>query len=310
MLRHYTIPDLADYINWLYFFHAWNLPVKFAGIAHVHACDACRAAWIGSFDNSEKARATEAAKLYGDALKTLSRLTPYTSVQAVVKLYEANSNGDDVMLYDNGQRTMDNERSSAFPAENQWRLPLLRQQQPGADGFCRCLADYIRPLESGSCDKIGIFATSTHTPEATDDYQRMLTQTLADRLAEAAAERLHEEVRKKIWAYAPDEQLSIDELHAERFQGIRPAVGYPSLPDMSLNFVLNQLLDFSQIGVQLTEHAMMQPHASVSGLMIAHPQACYFSVGEISEEQLTDYAARRHMPPDKLRPYLAANLTK
>ena len=296
MLRHYTIPDLADYINWLYFFHAWNLPVKFAGIAHVHACDACRAAWIGRFDECEKARATEAVNLYSDALKTLSRLTPYTSVRTIVRLYEANSDGDDVVLYDDGQTA--------------GRLPLLRQQKPGEDGFCRCLSDYIRPLSSGCRDTIGLFATSAHTPDTSDDYQRMLTQTLADRLAEAAAERLHEEVRKKIWAYAPDEQLSIDDLHAERFQGIRPAVGYPSLPDLSLNFEFDKLLDFSQIGVQLTEHAMMQPHASVSGLMIAHPQACYFSVGPISEEQLTDYAARRHVPPDQLRPYLAANLTR
>jgi cobalamin-dependent methionine synthase I len=159
---------------------------------------------------------------------------------------------------------------------------------------------------------MGIFATSVdHGLECDfdhDPYQKMMVQLLADRLAEAPAEKLHEEVRRKDWGYAPDEHLSMEELHAERFQGIRPAVGYPSLPDTSLNFVLDELLHFRQIGIRLTESGAMKPHASVSGLMIALPEARYFSVGRIGEDQLCDYARRRGLPVETLRKFLSTLL--
>ena len=141
-----------------------------------------------------------------------------------------------------------------------------------------------------------------------DDYKRMLVQTLADRLAEATAEKLHEDIRKTTWGYAPNENLSVKDLHNEKYQGIRPAVGYPSLPDQSVNFVLNELLDMKQIGISLTENGMMKPHASVSGLMFAHPASCYFSIGKIGEDQLTDYANRRGMNIEEMKKFLAANL--
>ena len=144
-------------------------------------------------------------------------------------------------------------------------------------------------------------------PDA-DAYLHLLCQTLADRLAEAAIECAHQAIRKSYWGYASTEQLSIAELHAERFQGIRPAVGYPSLPDQSLNFDLDALLDFSTIGITLTEHGAMRPHASVSGLMMAHPEARYFSIGCIGNDQLCDYAQRKGRTPEEMRPYLAANL--
>jgi cobalamin-dependent methionine synthase I len=137
-----------------------------------------------------------------------------------------------------------------------------------------------------------------------DPYQKMMMQLLADRLAEAAAERMHEEVRKHYWGYASEENLTIAEMQQERFQGIRPAVGYPSLPDMSLNFLLDDLLDMQQVGIRLTESGMMCPHASVSGLMFAHPQARYFDVGRIGDDQLADYARRRGLPADDLRRFL------
>jgi cobalamin-dependent methionine synthase I len=161
-------------------------------------------------------------------------------------------------------------------------------------------------------DKIGLFATSVDAgmenlyPE--DNYRQLLVQTLADRLAEATAEKMHETIRKEIWGYAPDEQLSIRQLHNEEFQGIRPAVGYPSLPDQSVNFLLDQLLDMKQIGIRLTENGMMQPHASVSGLMFAHPASRYFSVGKIDEEQLENYASRRGMQVDEMRRFLGVNI--
>ena len=158
-------------------------------------------------------------------------------------------------------------------------------------------------------DKIGIFATSTsidvHKTFPEDDYNQMLLQTLADRLAEAGAERLHEEVRKTLWGYAPNEQLTIAELHQEKFQGIRPAVGYPCLPDISINFLLDTLIGFKSIGVTLTTSAMMQPHASVSGLMISLPQAHYFPVGKIGPDQLADYARRRQLPPEEIHKYIS-----
>jgi cobalamin-dependent methionine synthase I len=136
----------------------------------------------------------------------------------------------------------------------------------------------------------------------------MMAQLLADRLAEAAAEKLHESVRRDYWGYAPEEQLSVEALHQERFQGLRPAVGYPSLPDASINFLLDRVLGFPQIGIRLTESGAMRPHASVSGLMLAHPEARYFSVGKIGPDQLADYARRRGIPVEVARRFLAANL--
>ena len=295
MHHRYRISDIIDYINWLYFFHAWGLPMKFASIAKVHACDACRASWVASFPLEEQVKAKEAARLYVDAQRQLSRLTPYTTIHAKVELFDANAQGDDIVIHFNKD-----------DKEEQFLLPMLRQQQPDADGFCLCLADFLRPIEQGKADCIGVFATSVSSMPATgDDYASLLTQTLFDRLAEAAAERLHQQVRTELWGYAPEEQLTMEELHQEKFQGIRPAVGYPSLPDISINFLIDRLISFESIGVTLTEHGMMRPHASVSGLMFAHPQAHYFSIGEISEEQLQDYAQRRNLPADELRKYLS-----
>ncbi len=294
VVHHYHIRDIAPYINWTYFFHAWSFPLKYASIAHVHGCDACRASWISGFPETERQRASEAVKLLKDASKMLSKLDAYYETSAVFRLFAANSEGDDIVIC------------------NGTRLPMLRQQVADTEGYCLCLSDFIRPKESGIHDKIGIFATSVDAEMerlyADDAYNRMLAQTLADRLAEAAAERMHEEVRKEAWGYAPNEKLTMDELHREKFQGIRPAVGYPCLPDISLNFVLDELLDFSQIGVKLTEHGMMCPHASVSGLMLSHPQSHYFAVGPIDETQLSDYACRRGMSKADLRKYLMKNI--
>ena len=300
---HYKIAEVAPYINWLYFFHAWNFPARFAAIANIHGCDSCRASWLASFPEEERAKAAEAMQLHKEAERMLTALDS-RGYQAHVRfgLFECNSDGEDVMIHHSSSDT----RHSS--------LSFLRQQQPPF----LCLADFIRPVNAeGLRDKIGVFAACADetieqlyaegTAEA-DAYKHLLCQTLADRLAEAAIERAHEAIRKFYWGYAPDEQLSIADLHAERFQGIRPAVGYPSLPDQSLNFDLNQLIDFSAIGIRLTEHGAMQPHASVSGLMISHPEARYFSIGKIGEDQFLDYAQRKGRSPEEMRPYLAANL--
>lgn len=141
-----------------------------------------------------------------------------------------------------------------------------------------------------------------------DPYKHLLVQTLSDRLAEAATEKMHEYVRKEAWGYAKEENLTIPELLVEKYQGIRPAVGYPSLPDQSINFLLNELLDMRQIGISLTENGAMYPHASVCGLMFAHPASEYFSVGKIGEDQLLNYATRRGKSVEEMRKFLVANL--
>lgn len=174
------------------------------------------------------------------------------------------------------------------------------------------LSDFVRPLSSGKADTVGVFAATvagdTDSLYTDDPYQHLLVQTLADRLAEAATEKMHEYIRKNTWGYVPNETLSIAELLQEKFQGIRPAVGYPSLPDQSVNFLIDQLLDLEQIGITLTTNGAMHPHASVSGLMLAHPAARYFSVGHIDQEQLEDYARRRGMPIEQMRKFLSSNL--
>ena len=241
-----------------------------------------------------KAKDTQ-LELRSEAEKLLADMEGRYHTRAVFALCEANSEGDDIIV-------------------NGTRVPMLRQQKviPGKPNLC--LADFIRPASSGIKDAIGLFATSVDAAFTSnneeDPYQRMLSQTLADRLAEATAEKFHEDVRKKYWGYAADEQLTIKDLLAERYQGIRPAVGYPSIPDTSMNFLLYELLDMKGIGINLTESGMMVPHASVSGFMFAHPQSRYFDLGKIDDEQLEDYAHRRNKPVEELRKYLTSTLLK
>lgn len=287
IIRSYSIEEVTPYINWIYFFHAWGMEPRFASIAEVHDCPACRTRWIATFAPEEQAKAREAATLYTAAIALLRHWTDGVKCQAICLLTKANSEGDDILI------------------EGHTRLPLLRQQQAGKSGYTLCLSDFVRPTASGVPDTIGLFATAAHVPPCDNT---LLASTLADRLAEATAERLHEEVRKYHWGYAREEQLTMRELHAEAFQGIRPAVGYPSLPDQSVNFILDDLLDFSQIGITLSENGAMKPSSSVSGLMIAHPQAHYFAIGTIGTDQLRDYARRRDLKIEKLRSFLASNL--
>ena len=293
MIKHYRIHEVSEYINWIYFFHAWGFQPRYAAIANIHGCDACRALWLANFPENERAKAAEAMQLFKEANRMLARLDEQYRTHAIFRLMEANSEENDVWL-------------------EGVRFPFLRQQTVKEGEPYLCLSDFIRPLSSGIKDRIGLFATSVDADMQNlfpdDNYQQLLVQTLADRLAEATAEKMHETVRKEIWAYAPDEDLSIRQLHNEEYQGIRPAVGYPSLPDQSVNFLLDELLDMQQIGIRLTENGMMQPHASVSGLMFAHPASRYFSIGKIDEQQLNDYAIRRGISPDEIRKFLGANL--
>lgn len=290
----YHIHDLAEYINWIYFFHAWGFQPRFATIAEIHGCMACQEGWTNSFPETERTKAREAIKLYHEAVQMLNELEGKYHIYAIYRLMNANADGDNLIL-------------------EGLRFPLLRQQTRihPEDPFL-CLSDFVRPLTSGIPDTVGGFATTIdermEETYSTDDYQHLLVKTLGERLAEAAAEKIHETIRKEIWGYAPEERLSMHQLLNEEYQGIRPAVGYPSLPDISVSFLLDELIDMKRIGIRLTENGMMQPHASVCGLMFSHPASRYFSIGKIDEEQLTDYAHRRNLPIETIRKYLTANL--
>lgn len=287
----YSVHEVAEYINWSYFFHAWNFPIRFASIAYVHECDSCRATWLASFPEEERSQASEAMNLFKEATRMLAFLDDKYVTKGLCRLCEANSDSDDLILDD-------------------VRFPLLRQQTSTSDskGNYLCLSDFVRPLVSGKKDCVGVFATSVDSQMEnffTDDpYNSLLVQTIADRLAEATAELMHMHVRRSMWGYAPSEKLSIEQLHREEFQGIRPAVGYPSLPDLSVNFLIDDLLQLMDIGITLTEHGAMQPHASVSGLMLAHPASHYFTIGKISDDQLVDYANRRGLPIGDMEKFL------
>ena len=279
----YNISELIPYINWPYFFFAWQVK-----------------------EPSEKDR------LRQEAETLLKQLEGKYRAYGLFELFDAYSDGDDIVVIRGEKLEVRGER---IPQTQ--KIPCLRQQQGNPPYLC--LSDFLPPLNisltshlSPLTSKLGLFSTSVdiglETDFDADPYQKMMAQLLADRLAEAAAERMHEQVRKEYWGYAKDEHLSIPDMLVEKFQGIRPAVGYPSLPDTSLNFVLNDLIDMKQIGIRLTESGAMKPHASVSGLMLAHPKARYFSIGKIGEDQLRDYAHRRGLPLELCRRFLAANL--
>lgn len=294
MLLTYTLAETAPYINWIYFFHAWGFQPRFATIADLHGCDSCRALWLARFPEADRAKAAEAMQLFKEAQRMLAQLEGKLRVQVLFRLCRANAEGDNLLL-------------------DGVTFPLLRQQTPHADGSpYLCLSDFVRPRSSGIEDTVGVFAATVGGEAETlgddDPYRQLLVQTLADRLAEAATERMHLYVRRTAWGYAPDEDLPIVDLFQEKFQGIRPAVGYPSLPDQSVNFLIDRLLDLSRIGIRLTENGAMHPHASVSGLMLAHPAARYFAVGRIGHDQLEDYARRRGLPLEEMKKFLAANL--
>lgn len=270
MNKIYSISELTPFINWLYFYHAWGL--------------------------SGKPR-EDKEKMKQEALQMLASWEEKYHTHAIFRLFEVCSEGDDLIF---------------FLSDKKLRFPMLRQQHPSAPGEPNlCLADFIRPLSQGIRDQVGVFCTSVDVTiideYSHDDYLNMMAQTLSDRLAEATAEKLHEEVRRdrSYWGYAPDENLTIEQQHREEYQGIRPAIGYPSLPDTSANFLIDQLIDMKQAGIRLTETGMMTPHASVSGFMFAHPKSHYFELGKIGDDQLRDYARRRGVPVELMRRFLA-----
>ncbi|WP_323742678.1 methionine synthase [Nocardioides islandensis] len=275
--HHYDLADLRKYIDWQPFFNAWEMKGSFPDI-------------LNNPTTGEAAR-----RLYDDAQAMLDRIVDerWLTANGVVGLFPANAVGDDVEVY------LDESRQDPHVVLHQ-----LRQQGQHREGVPnRSLADFVAPKETGLKDYVGAFAVTAGLGAADrvaefrkeiDDYSGILLEALADRLAEAFAERLHERVRRELWAYAPDERLDNVGLIKERYDGIRPAPGYPASPDHTEKQAIWSLLDVeATTGMTLTESMAMQPGASVSGLYFGHPDSQYFVVGRIGRDQVEDYAARK-----------------
>ena len=283
------ISELVGYIDWTPFFATWELNGKFPAI----------------FDDAKVGEA--ARSLYADAQEMLGRIAAegWFRAAAVIGIWPANGEGDDILLFDNEARS-----------EPIAVLHTLRQQLARREGRANvALADFVAPRASALADYIGAFAVTTGLGEdavverfkrANDDYSAIMAKALADRLAEALAERLHQRVRREFWGYAADEALAPADLVAEKYRGIRPAPGYPAQPDHSEKATLFALLDGERaIGVRLTESFAMWPGASVCGLYFSHPESHYFGVGRIERDQVEDYATRKRWTLEQAEKWLA-----
>ncbi|MDK2909489.1 MAG: 5-methyltetrahydrofolate--homocysteine methyltransferase [Bacteroidales bacterium] len=273
----YDLATLAEFTDWTFFFHAWRLNGKYPAIFN------------------DPVKGTEARKLYDDARRMLDEIIAggWLKAAGVFFILPANSMGDSVEIF-----------SGDNPSLKLSSLHFLRNQERKNEGFPNlCLSDFVAPASSGLQDFIGGFAvTAGHGIEErlhffesrNDDYSAIMLKILADRLAEAFAEHLHLRIRKEFWAYAPDENLTKEQILKEEYQGIRPAPGYPACPEHSEKLTLFHLMDVTrQTGISLTESFMMVPAASVSGYYFAHPSSQYFAVGKISRDQAEDYAHRK-----------------
>jgi 5-methyltetrahydrofolate--homocysteine methyltransferase len=284
------LDDVAKYIDWTFFFSAWELKGRFPGI----------------LDHPEYGAA--ARELYENATTLLAKIIKekLLTVRAVYGFWPANTDGDDIVVY------KDDSRRATYA-----RFPMLRQQEVLADERPNLsLADFVAPVESGVPDYLGMFAVTAGIGadvlvrqfEADhDDYNAIMVKALADRLAEASAEYLHAQARHD-WGYGEGEKLTMEELIAEKFRGIRPAYGYPACPDHSEKFKLFDVLDAAKQGITLTEHAAMSPAASVSGLYFSHPDAKYFNVGRLGRDQVESYARRKGVPIEDVEKWLSSSL--
>ncbi len=284
------LEEIAAYIDWTFLFVAWELKGKFPQIL-------------------EHPTYGEAARdLYANAKTLLQRIIGERLLTAtgVYGFWPANSDGDDIVLYTDDTRQ-----------QELMRFHMLRQQEAHDDTRpYLSLADFIAPVDSGLADYLGGFAVTAglgaddlvrRFEQEHDDYNAIMVKALADRLAEGFAEYLHQRVRCE-WGYGKSEQLNLEDLIAEKYRGIRPALGYPACPDHSEKYTLFTALDAPAAGVHLTESAAMMPAASVSGLYFAHPQARYFSVGRVDRDQVSCYAKRKDMPLVDVEKWLAPNL--
>ncbi len=290
----YSLEELSEYIDWTPFFATWQLRGKYPAIFQ------------------DETVGEEAQKLFNDAQSLLRRIIDekWLTAKGVIGLFPANSMGDDIVVYTDGNRN--NVKAM---------LRHLRQQRQKAPGQANyCLSDFVAPQDKGVPDYVGAFAVTTgigiekqirQFEEEQDDYNAILLKALADRLAEAFAERLHQRVRTEFWGYAVDESLDNEALIGEKYRGIRPAPGYPACPEHSEKRNLFDLLQVeANTGIQLTESYAMYPAAAVSGWYFSHPESRYFGLGNIEQDQLADYAIRKEMPKEEMAQWLGPVLVE
>jgi 5-methyltetrahydrofolate--homocysteine methyltransferase len=295
VFKNYDLAELARHIDWGPFFQTWDLAGKFPEIL------------------KDDVVGDEAVRVFSDGQRMLKRLIEgrWLTASGVIGLYPANTvNDDDIQLYADESRTQ--------PVLTWYGLRQQAEKQviDGVMRPSRCLADFVAP-KGVRDDYVGLFAVTAglgvekkvkYFLDDHDDYSAITLKALADRLAEALAEALHERVRKDLWGYAADENLTTEELISEKYRGIRPAPGYPACPDHSVKRDMFTLLQPQEIGMELTDSMAMAPAASVSGFYLAHPDSTYFSVGRIGEDQLVDQAQRRGAEISELQRLLAPNL--
>jgi 5-methyltetrahydrofolate--homocysteine methyltransferase len=284
----YDLAELAKYIDWTPFFQTWELKGRYPAILQ------------------DEKQGEAARQLFADAQAMLKKIIDekWFHPRAVVGFWPAGAVGDDIRLFTDETR-----------AEELATFYTLRQQLSKRDGRPNvALSDFVAPVDSGARDYIGGFVVTAGVEEvaiserfaaANDDYSSILVKALADRFAEAFAERMHERVRREFWGYASDETLSPDEMIGETYAGIRPAPGYPAQPDHTEKQTLFRLLDAeAATGVRLTESYAMWPGSSVSGVYIGHPGSYYFGVAKVERDQVQDYAARKNMPIEEVERWL------
>jgi 5-methyltetrahydrofolate--homocysteine methyltransferase len=297
-VRQIDVPlaDLVPFIDWTMFFAAWELKGRFPAILeHPQYGSAAR-------------------ELYDHAKALLDRIVreKLLTARGAYGFWPASSDGDDIILYDEGSREQE-----AGSRKEKGRFHMLRQQEEVGEGQpYRSLADFVAPRDAGVTDYVGAFAVTAGIgaddlvlafERDHDDYDAIIVKALADRLAEAFAEYLHARARRE-WGYGSDERLTADDLIAERYRGIRPAFGYPACPDHSEKRKLFDLLDAERAGIELTESFAMSPAASVSGLYLGHPEARYFTVGRLGRDQVEDYARRKGISVAEVERWLTPNL--
>ena len=283
-----SIAELSPYIDWGPFFATWELRGSFPGILDDPEL------------GGQACELLEEAELLLENLEKDRRVRP----RGVAGLFPAFSEGDDVLL-------------DASGADGPVRVPFLRQQFRKQGRAASCLADFVAPANAGRDDWIGAFAVTSggeieslaaEASAAGDDFRSILVKAIGDRLAEAFAEHMHERVRTELWGYAANEELSADDLVAERYRGIRPAPGYPACPDHTQKELIFELLDAGNLGLRLTESCAMSPASSVAGWYFSHPEARYFGIGRVGRDQVRDYACRWDRPLAEVEEWLAPNL--
>jgi len=293
VFRNFDLAELVNYIDWGPFFQTWDLAGPYPAILQ------------------DEVVGEQARKVFADGQALLRKIIDgrWLTANAVVGLYPANAQGDDIAFY------ADEARTQAAMTWHGLRQQTEKQTVDGVTRPSRCLSDFVGP--QGVKDYAGMFAVTAGIgadnraeafEAAHDDYSAIMLKALADRLAEAFAEYLHQRVRTDLWGYAAGEALTNADLIAEKYQGIRPAPGYPACPDHSAKRDLFKLLQCEEIGMGLTESLAMTPAASVSGFYIAHPEAQYFNVGKIGDDQVQDLAARSGVQVQDLQRLLAPNL--